>query len=461
MAKRSQFDPVRHCWLVAGILLLSGCGGGSSKLEYYENKPGNFRALVAGKPAQSQETVSSPAGQLAMNSIETVDRDQIRRVVVYTELPAQVVQASDPDALLDGGIRGMGASSQWTVESQGPVSLDGHPGREIRFAVNSPRASQKGAGKARIFLIGNRLYQAIVVGPASKVNEEELDHFVKSFELLQKVPPTVSASNEPVAPQVETTSPTLVAQSAPPPAQPEEIAPAVSPPVAALAPAPAPDPAPPPTEAPPPTATRVPPQRQARVAPPAATQAEGRTGRIRVKSGSAGRILAKRATIAIDVKEPAEVVVERPLPSGNPADRFRVVAPERGVLVGMRVGYIDAFGGPKVGAIQPIFQVGKNYVEGQAFGKAIPASTTVVARPGYAVGAINTHTGLLLDAFQIVFMRFKDGVLDTGDSYATDWLGDPRGGGAGTATSEGKLVVGVHGRTNGREINALGLLIAE
>ena len=85
----------------------------------------------------------------------------------------------------------------------------------------------------------------------------------------------------------------------------------------------------------------------------------------------------------------------------------------------------------------------------------------MVARPGYAVGAINTHAGLWLDAFQIVFMRFKDGQLDPEDSYTTDWLGDSRGGNARTATGEGKLVVGIHGRSNGRVVNSLGLLVAE
>ena len=86
---------------------------------------------------------------------------------------------------------------------------------------------------------------------------------------------------------------------------------------------------------------------------------------------------------------------------------------------------------------------------------------TVVARPGYAVGGINTYSGLMVDAFQVVFMRFKDGQLDSGDSYTTDWLGDSRGGGPGTATGQGKPVVGIHGRTNGRVIFTLGLLVAE
>ena len=57
--------------------------------------------------------------------------------------------------------------------------------------------------------------------------------------------------------------------------------------------------------------------------------------------------------------------------------------------------------------VRPIFQVGNTHIPGKPHGKDIPTSLEVVARPGYAVGAINTHAGMLLDAFQFVFMRFE------------------------------------------------------
>jgi hypothetical protein len=337
-------------------------------------------------------------------------------------------------------------------------------------------------------LIGNRLYQAIMVGPASKVSEEELDHFVKSFELLQKV--SAIASTTLPSPTAPSPSPTVVAQVAPPPP--------VSPPAQAVRPTPGdqgaapsvaaqedpPPPASPPAQVvqpapsdkgagqtvvakqdpPPPARTvvrtmpnRTPPARPARDAQRTRAPAENRVA----QAADSGPDPSKPAEVAIEVNKPSAKLSERPAPNGNPRDRFRDVAPERGVLVGLRVGYVDRFGGPKVGSIQPIFQVGDTYVEGKLFGGDIPPSMTVVARPGYTVGAINTHAGLLVDSFQVVFMRFKNGRLDPGDSYTTDWLGDPRGGGAATATGQGKLVVGIHGRSNGREINALGLLVAD
>ena len=212
---RLRCGDVRRLALVAGAFLIPGCGG-SPKLEYARNEPGNFRVLAAGKPELSQQTLPSPAGPLKVTAIESVDGAQIRRLVVYTDFPREMVQSSDSSAVLDGGIRGMSGDDKWTVQSQTPITLDGHPGREVRFAVNARGGSEKGEGKERIFLVGERLYQAIMVGPASKISEEELDHFVKSFELLHQVP--VMASIAPVsagAPGAGT--PVVAQQPAPPP----------------------------------------------------------------------------------------------------------------------------------------------------------------------------------------------------------------------------------------------------
>ena len=200
MRNRPRLVSIRRLALVAGATLLPGCGGASARLEFHSDTPGNFRVLVAGKAEPSRRTVASPAGQLDMTSMESVDGERIRRIVTYTDLPPAIVGASNPDALLDGGVRKMSGGGPWTVQGQSPIALDGHPGREVRFAVNSPSAPEKGSGRARIFLVGNRLYQAIMVGPASKVTEEELDHFVKSFELLQKVPAIASTAPSPPRP---------------------------------------------------------------------------------------------------------------------------------------------------------------------------------------------------------------------------------------------------------------------
>jgi hypothetical protein len=461
MANPSGSLLVRRLALFAGglFLFVPGCGG-SSKLEFYSNEPGNFRVLVAGKPGNSSQAMASPAGEFTINTIESVDDNQIRRIVVYGDIPMPMVQSSNPSDLLEGGIRGMSGKPEWAIQRKGEIMLDGHPGRDVRFTINSPESSEKGTGAARIFLVGNRLYQAIMVGATSKVSEEELDHFVKSFELLTKVSRIAEAPPPPKSMQ-DTGSP-VAAQEAPPSAEPPPKSPQPTPIVSQ------------PTR---PDATSAAPARPARVAqaPPPGSRKPARTSRAQsprpsrgadgdrvMQTADAGPDPSKPAEIAIDAGGLSATVIERPAPNGNEKERFREAAPKRGLLVGMRVGFEWEVGRSKVASIQPIFQVGGAYSEGTQFGTDAPGGlVTVVARPGYAVGAINTYAGLMVDAFQVVFMRFKDGQLDPDDSYTTDWLGDSRGGGPGAATGEGKPVVGIHGRTNGRAVFALGLLVAE
>ena len=73
--------------------------------------------------------------------------------------------------------------------------------------------------------------------------------------------------------------------------------------------------------------------------------------------------------------------------------------------------------------VQAIYQKGNTYIEGQPFGKDIAPEMTLVAKPGYAVGSINTRTGLTVDAFQIVFVRLKDGHFDSKDFCNSDLAG--------------------------------------
>ena len=137
-------------------------------------------------------------------------------------------------------------------------------------------------------------------------------------------------------------------------------------------------------------------------------------------------------------------------------DGFRDIGPEGSVFVGVRVTYIERFGGPKVRSAQPIYRLGKNHYAGQVYGEVVGPVTTVIARPGYAVGGLVTHTGLTVDGFGIVFMKVDGDHLDPDDSYNSPWIGDRNGGGPGEVMTKGGLVVGLQGRSK-TEINALGL----
>lgn len=145
---------------------------------------------------------------------------------------------------------------------------------------------------------------------------------------------------------------------------------------------------------------------------------------------------------------------------GGNRDRFVDVAPAGGVLVGVRVSYIMRLGGPKVSSVQPVYRIGERLVDGKRHGTLLSQESKAIAKPDYAVGAIKTHTGLTVDGFELVFMKVDGDHLDANDSYKSSWLGDVKGGSPRDVSTEGKVPVGLQGRS-GKEVKALGLIVRE
>jgi hypothetical protein len=147
---------------------------------------------------------------------------------------------------------------------------------------------------------------------------------------------------------------------------------------------------------------------------------------------------------------------------GGDRDRFGEVGPTGTVLVGVRVSYHEVFGGPKISSVQPLYRSGSGstLVEGERHGTLNGPETTAVAKRGYAVGALRTHTGLGVDGFEVVFMRIKGDRLDPSDSYNSPWLGDVKGGSPRDVLNDGSLVVGLQGRAS-KSVNALGLIVVK
>ncbi len=145
---------------------------------------------------------------------------------------------------------------------------------------------------------------------------------------------------------------------------------------------------------------------------------------------------------------------------GGNHNAFRDVAPAGGVLVGVRVGYVDAFGGSKIGSLQPIFRIGRTLIDGERHGVSTGLETTAIAKPGYAVGGLRFRSALMIDGFEMAFMKIKGDRLDPNDTYNSPWLGDEKGGNPGSLSAEGHLVVGVHGRSD-PEVKALGFVVVK
>jgi len=144
-----------------------------------------------------------------------------------------------------------------------------------------------------------------------------------------------------------------------------------------------------------------------------------------------------------------------PLAGGTGGGPFEDWPKEPGYLVGLR--YTTGQLGPHtiIKSLQPIFRTSAGEQTGRVHGDAAGPAQTVVASPGYGVGALTLRTGDRVDGFKITFMRVEEARLDPADAYESPWTGGKRGemrlGGSG------HLIIGIHGRC-GADLDAIGLI---
>ncbi|MCE9563837.1 MAG: serine protease [Planctomycetes bacterium] len=159
---------------------------------------------------------------------------------------------------------------------------------------------------------------------------------------------------------------------------------------------------------------------------------------------------------------------EKPWPAGKPDKilgggdvEFRVGGPAGSLLVGLEVGLGKSFNNDVVRAVRPIYRVGDKDTVGDPVGVEFGQVVKVVAKPGYAIGALSAKGGLYADGLSVTFMKVLDGKLDPKDAYESEWVGSKGGAGPTTSGGSGTLVVGVIGRMRNKDIAAWGLLLKD
>jgi hypothetical protein len=122
--------------------------------------------------------------------------------------------------------------------------------------------------------------------------------------------------------------------------------------------------------------------------------------------------------------------------------RFEDLLPEGGVLIGFFAAEPES---AHVGFLQPIYLTGQGEKIGQPYGECSKKPVQCLkAKPGYAVGALDLRKGGILDGISVTFMKVQGEKLDSADSYVSPWIGG-KGGAPASYTSNGALVVGIHG----------------
>ena len=147
----------------------------------FRSDEGRFRVLMPEKPRSQASTIETPQGRFEQH-VFVASHNLLVCMIAYTDIPKQLLVANNVDGLFDGVRDQFIKEAGGKLASESSLSLDGHPGREIKLIMF------RGELRLRLFLVGDRLYQLSVIN-SDNSDEESLNKFFASFKLNSIIKP--------------------------------------------------------------------------------------------------------------------------------------------------------------------------------------------------------------------------------------------------------------------------------
>ncbi|HEY1784923.1 MAG TPA: hypothetical protein VGG30_05210, partial [Pirellulales bacterium] len=155
----------------------------------------------------------------------------------------------------------------------------------------------------------------------------------------------------------------------------------------------------------------------------------------------------------------ANGTVEQSDPAGGAGGGvFEEIPRDGALLVGLHLAVGNYAGHLVVRAVQAVYLSSQGIVQGEPHGDVGTDYVKLLAKPGYAVGAMKVRGGNRVDGLSLTFMRIRDDRLDPRDSYSSEWVGGDGGSEPAPVSGDGRAVVGVYGGV-GAELDRFGLML--
>jgi hypothetical protein len=165
--------------LSCGLVLALALPAVAEENKDYTSKAGKFSAAFPGKPKEQEVTAAGATGQSV-----TLEAKGGAYTVTYVDLPDAAADAlKTPEAieLVLGATRDAAVTQmKGKVIDDDKIKLDGNVGRD--FKVELP---EKKMMRNRMFIVGKRLYQVMVVGSKEFVEADASEKFLKTFKLTK------------------------------------------------------------------------------------------------------------------------------------------------------------------------------------------------------------------------------------------------------------------------------------
>ncbi len=160
------------------ILLLALAFTGLGCSPSYDPAAEPFTAEFPGKPKKITRTVTRNGMTLEVHYVGYASGNRAFSVV-YSDYPSGHVQSTGAENVLAGARNGAAQSVGGRIVHHESITLGNHVGQEVKI---------KDAGKGmemrnRMYLVGDRMYQVMVVAKTGNSENAEANDFLDSFEL--------------------------------------------------------------------------------------------------------------------------------------------------------------------------------------------------------------------------------------------------------------------------------------
>ena len=107
---------------------------------------------------------------------------------MYADYPPHLIHAGNRDRGARWRLSGHGLGGPARDPEQGPDHAQRPSGAGSDLRLPAGRPGGKVVGRARLYLVGNRLYQVLIAGPDGRVSPETIESYLNSFALLDQGP---------------------------------------------------------------------------------------------------------------------------------------------------------------------------------------------------------------------------------------------------------------------------------
>lgn len=156
------------------VFAVVGCGGGAAEWKEINSQEGRFTVRMPGSVKEEKlQQEKTPVGPLTLIvHVSESGKDTYR--VEYTDLPPKV-----PFELADF-VQPIAARYDGKVTEEKEHEFAGHKGRAFEIEAQKP----KGYVTGRVYVVQNRLYQLLAIGPNARASSAEVKKFFDSFKLI-------------------------------------------------------------------------------------------------------------------------------------------------------------------------------------------------------------------------------------------------------------------------------------